>query len=365
MPEAKTVKKEDKIAEEILISKGVSSEAQKELSPFRRFLSSSVSWVIAFEALLILIFGLLSPSGTFFTWANIFNIALNSSQIIILSVALIFVIASGSFDLSVGMNLIMTSIIGARVFKAVAGTVDQINNGEYPHMAIAIILGIAAAAVAGMAGGMLNGVFVTKLKLPAFIGTLASMYIFQGTAMVISNGSAEKGLPRAFQVYFGHKKLFGLIPYPFILAIVIGLILHLLMQYTKFGLYARAIGSNEESARRAGINVNKYRLIFFIMMGFFSAIAGMLDIARFATTNPSGHMTDGMMAIIAVVMGGTSLQGGVAKVDGAVLAALIPVTLQIGMIILRINSYYQMIAIGAFLVLAVYLDNKRGAKWQE
>ncbi|NCB30999.1 MAG: ABC transporter permease, partial [Clostridia bacterium] len=226
----------------------------------------------------------------------------------------------------------------------------------------AIILGILFAVLVGMAGGALNAFTISSLKLPAFIATLASMYIFQGIAMVICNGAQEVNLPRTFQMYFGHAKLFGYIPYQVIAAVLIGVILHLIMRYTQFGLHVRATGSNRESARRAGINVTKITLQVYLLTGALAAIAGCFDIARFATTNPSGHQTDGMMAIMAAVMGGTSMKGGIASVLGAMLATLIPVSLSIGMVVLNINSFYQLVVTGIFLIIAVYVDYIRNMR---
>lgn len=351
-----------KSVDEILHSKGVSSIAQKEKTPLQHFFGSSLAFVIILEFLICVFFGLLSPKGTFLTITNMMNILHNSSQMVILAVGLTFVISSGYFDLSVGMNLILASIVGAKVFKLLAGTTAQVTSGVYPNMVIALVVGIGAAIVIGMLGGVLNAFFTSKMKLVPFIATLATMYIFQGIAMVVCNGAQEKSLPRGFQTYFGHAKLFGVIPYQVILAVVVGLILHLVMKYTRFGLYVKAMGSNRESARRAGINIVVNSFKIFILMGALAGIAGCFDIARYATTNPSGHTTDGMMAIMAVVMGGTSMKGGIASVLGSVLATLIPVTLQIGMVILGVNSYYQLIVTGLFLVLAVYVDYIRNMK---
>lgn len=362
MSNTNNVDESKKKAEELLHSKGVSSDAQKEKSKISKFFSSSLAFVIILELLIIAFFGILSPKGTFLSINNLFNIALNASQMIILAVGLTFVISSGHMDLSVGMNLILSSIVAAKVFKMVAGTTSQITSGEYPNMALATVLAILSAILVGMLGGVLNAFIVSKLKLPPFIATLASMYIFQGIAMVISNGAQEKNLPRAFQTYFGHAKLFGYIPYQVLMAILIGVILHLVMKYTRFGMYVKAIGSNRESSRRAGINVTKTIFKIYMLMGALVGIAGCFDIARFATTNPSGHQTDGMMAIMACVMGGTSLKGGIASVFGGVLAALIPISLQIGMVVLGINSFYQLVVTGIFLILAVYVDYIRNMR---
>lgn len=362
--EAKLEPKRDgnQSVDEILLSKGVSSTAQKDKTPLQMFIGSSMAFVIAMEALLILVFGLVSAPGTFMTVSNIMNILMNSAQMVILAVGLTFVISSGYFDLSVGMNLILCSVAGAKVFKLVAGSAAQISSGQYPHMAAGILAGIVAAVVVGMIGGAFNAFTTSKLQLVPFIATLASMYILQGIAMVICNGAQEKLLPRAFQTYFGHARLFGVVPYQVIAAIIIGILLHFIMKYTRFGLHVRAMGSNRESARRAGIDINRNTFKIYMMMGALAGVAGLFDVSRFATTNPSGHTTDGMMAIMAVVMGGTSMKGGIASVNGTMLAVLIPVTLQIGMIVLGINSFYQLIAIGIFLIIAVYMDYIRNMR---
>ena len=180
--------------------------------------------------------------------------------------------------------------------------------------------------------------------------------------MVICNGAQEKNLPRIFQTYFGHRRLFGIVPYQAILAIVLGVMFAFIMKYTKFGLHTRAIGSNRESARRAGIKVELTCFKIYMLMGALAGVAGCFDVARYSTTNPSGHVSDSMMAIMAAVMGGTSMKGGIASVTGTMLAVLIPVSLQAGMIILGMNSYIQLIVTGLFLILAVYVDYVRNLK---
>ena len=362
--EEKDVKKtaEQKTADEILHSKGVSSTEQKGATALQNFLGSSIAFVIVLELAIIIFFGVLSRPGTFLTLDNFMNILLNSSQMVILAIGLTFVIASGHMDLSVGMTLILTSIIGAKVFKAVASTPELLAVGEYPHLGAGIICGIGAALICGALCGALNAFTTSKLKLVPFIATLASMYIFQGTAMVICNGAQEKNLPRIFQTYFGHRRLFGIVPYQAILAIVLGVIFAFIMKYTKFGLHTRAIGSNRESARRAGIKVELTCFKIYMLMGALAGVAGCFDVARYSTTNPSGHVSDSMMAIMAAVMGGTSMKGGIASVTGTMLAVLIPVSLQAGMIILGMNSYLQLIVTGLFLILAVYVDYVRNLK---
>ena len=349
----------DKKIIEQLESGGISSIAQDEVKGFKKFMRTSTFWVICFEIFLILFFGFLSEDHVFFKLNNLLTVALNASQMIILAIGVTFLISAGEFDLSVGTNLILSSTISAKVLKAIAGTPEQIASGQYPNLVEGVIVAILVAVLVGIAGGLINGLLVTKLKLPAFIATLSTMFAFWGIALVISNGAQEVGIPRQLQYSFGHKKLLELIPYPLILALIIAAILFLIMKYTKFGLYTRAIGSSQESARRAGIKVDLYRICIYMLVGGLTAVGGFIDLARFATTNPQGHQTDGLMAVMAVVMGGTSMAGGNASIGGTVLASLVPVMLQMGMIVLKISSFYQMIATGIFLIIAVYIDQRR------
>ena len=131
------------------------------------------------------------------------------------------------------------------------------------------------------------------------------------------------------------------------------------MRLTGFGLRTVAIGSSREAAVRAGVAVDRHLVKLFVMMGLLVGIAGLLDVARFATTNVAGHQTDALAAIAAVVIGGSSLFGGVASVGGTILGTLIPVSLATGLVIMRVESFYQLIAVGIILILAVYWDQRR------
>ena len=292
---------------------------------------------------------------------TLFTVGLNASQILILAVGATVQLASKNMDLSVGTNLILTSTLAAKILKLVAGTPEQIMAGQYPNLTMAIVAAVAASIIFGGLFGMINGIVVTKLKMEAFIATLATMMVYWGISLVITQGASEVGIPRALQLNFGHKKLFELIPYPLLVALIISGLMWLMMRYTRFGLYTCAIGSSKESSVRSGIVTDNYIIAIFILVGILAGIAGFFDLARFATTNPQGHQTDGLMAITAAVMGGTSLSGGRASIPGAMLGALIPTIIQTGLVIMGVGAFYQMIATGIFLVIAVYLDQKRYA----
>jgi len=337
----------------------LSSIEQAEQSTLRKLTQSSVFWVFIVIVVLVLIFGLFTPNNVFFQINTLFTVGLNASQMLILAVGATVLLASQNMDLSIGTNLILTSTLAAKVLKYVAGTPEQIMSGVYPNLGWAIVAALVVTVLVGGILGLINGLIVTKLKIPAFIATLATMMIYWGISLVLTQGASEVGIPRALQLGFGHAKLFDLIPYPLLVALVINLIFLFIMKFTRFGLYACAIGSSSESSLRSGINNDKYVIIIFAIVGVLAGIAGFFDLTRFATTNPQGHQTDGLMAITAALLGGTSLNGGRASIGGAMLGAMIPVILQTGLVIMGIGAFYQMIATGIFLIIAVYLDYKR------
>ena len=339
----------------------LSSIEQKDLTIIQTVLSSTAFWILVILVILIAIFGYLTPNNVFLKPGTLFTVGLNASQMLILAVGATIQLASKNMDLSVGTNVILTSTLAAKILKMVAGTPEQIMAGSYPNLGMAIVAAVAASILFGGLFGMLNGLIVTKLKMEAFIATLATMMVYWGISLVITQGASEVGIPRALQLGFGHKKLFDMIPLPLVVALIISGIMWLMMRYTKFGLYTCAIGSSKESAERSGINTDLYVVSIFVLVGVLAGIAGFFDLARFATTNPQGHQTDGLLAITAAVMGGTSLKGGRASIPGAMLGALIPTIIQTGLVIMSVGAFYQMIATGIFLVIAVYLDQKRYA----
>ncbi len=144
-----------------------------------------------------------------------------------------------------------------------------------------------------------------------------------------------------------------------IVVLIISAALWYTLRATRFGLYTLAIGSSREAAERAGIHSRRHILVLFIMMGSLAGVAAMLDLTRFATTNIGGHQTTALAAIAAVVIGGTSLFGGRATIAGSMVASLIPVILGTGLVILGVPSFYQLIVVGAILIAAVFIDQRR------
>lgn len=333
--------------------------AETRLTIADRLFRATAFWIGVALVVIVVVFGLITPDHAFLRPSNLLTIGLNAAQTMIVAVGMTYLIGAGQLDLSVGSNLILSSVIAANTIVLVAGTPDQVARGVYPNFALAVVAGTVVGIVTGAVYGLVNGLLVTRLHITSFIVTLATGGMGLGIALVLSGGGNVADIPRDLQLGFGSAKLFDLIPYPLILALVIAGVLWAVMRLTGFGLRTVAIGSSREAAVRAGLSVDRHVLELFVLQGALVGIAALLDITRFATTNVSGHQTDALAAIAAVVIGGSSLFGGLASIGGTVLGTLIPVSLATGLVIMQVPSYYQLIAVGIILIAAVYWDQRR------
>jgi ribose transport system permease protein len=159
--------------------------------------------------------------------------------------------------------------------------------------------------------------------------------------------------------------VFGQIPWLVVIALAVAIVFGIVLAMTRFGRHTYAIGSNEEAARRAGINVDRHLIAVYGLAGTLAGLAGYMSLARFATTTIGGHATDNLNAIAAVVIGGTSLFGGIGTILGTVFGVFIPVVLQNGFIIVGVQAFWQQVAVGAVLIVAVYLDQLRRARQRQ
>ena len=326
---------------------------------FYTTLHSSPARVGLVVVIMVLAFGWLSPNRAFFRVDNLFSVALNASLSMLMAAAMTFLLAARELDLSIGTNLVFCSVIAARTITYLGGSPEEVATGHYPYLSWAILAGIFAALAAGCLFGLVNGLLVTRLGINSFIVTLATMGIGLGVALVLSGGRNVPYLPRTLQLDFGIRKLFGVLPAPLALVLCLCAILWFLLRFTRFGLYTLAVGSSREAAERAGIEIRSHILKLFMLMGLICGVAALLDISRFGSTNIEGHQTENLRAIAAVVIGGTSMFGGVATVAGSMIGSLIPVILGTGLVILRTDPFYQLILVGLLLIVAVYLDQRR------
>lgn len=326
----------------------------------RRVPTNTAFWVAVVNVLLILFFGFLSRNYAFFSAGSFQNIAFSVSQVLLIAGGAAFVLGAGQLDVSFGANLVLCSVIGGRVLIMVTGA-DAFGTPTRAPILVGAIASLAAAMAAGACVGLVNALVITRLRVNSFIATLAMLGIATGLAYIIAKGSDLPNIPPGLQTGFGLRKIAGL-PIVFFVVLLVMTVLWVVIRWTRFGLRTLAIGSSPSAARRAGIDTSAHLVRLFILVGALCGAAGWLDLSRLATTNISGHQVDALAAISGVVIGGTALFGGVVSIWGAVMGALLTVILQLGLVTIGLGSFYQLIAVGLFLIAAVAIDEARKAR---
>jgi ribose transport system permease protein len=284
-------------------------------------------------------------SPYFLTIGNILNILLATSTIGILAIGATFVICSGGIDLSLGSVMGLSGVAGASLAV----------NWSAPAS-----LAIVACLVAGTLAGLVNGILITRALMPPFIVTLGMLGVARGLALVIANGRVFYGLPDRL-TYIGQGRPFGL-PMPVIILLVTALVCHCILAYSRFGRHTLAMGDNEGATRAAGINVDRQRLILYSLSGGLAGLAGLVFAARINSGDPTAGNSYELTAITAAIIGGTNLFGGRGSILGTIIGALIMGVLQNGLNLLAVQAYYQQMAIGGVLILAVFLDQYQARK---
>jgi ribose transport system permease protein len=310
------------------------------------FLSTPSMWTYVVLIVLVLAFSILS-NGTFGTFANLRNVVLDGSLLMVVAVGMTAVIITGGIDLSVGAVTIFGSVAASQVMLAMGG--DSV---------MVLLAGFVAATIVGIAWGMVNGVLVSYGRIPPLIATLGTLGMATGLALVITNGINARSVPLPLVEVIGNGSILG-VPWLVIIAAIVSVLGITYLNKTKAGLYLYAIGSSSEAAMRAGVRVRANLVSVYAIAGGLAGLAGYLYLARFATTQLSGHTTDNLQAIAAVVLGGTSLFGGRGGISGTIAGVLIPAVLNNGLVILGVQPFWQQFAIGLVLVLAVFSDYLR------
>jgi len=302
-------------------------------------------WSFVVLVVLVALFGALRPDA-FLTPFNLRSVATDASSYLVIAVGMTFVITIGGIDLSVGSVL---------VFSGVASLKVMLWLGSDPWTTC--LAGAAVAVAAGAAWGLVNGLVTTRGRISPLIATLGTFATAQGLAFLLAGGQDMHGVPQALADSLGFGSLFG-VPWPVVLALGVAAIGGFAMSQTRFGRYTCAVGSNEEAARRAAVDVDRHVVKVYVLSGLLSGLAGYVSLARFQTTTLNGHSTDMLLAILAVVIGGTSLLGGVGTVLGTVIGVTIPSVLSAGFVILGLEPFWQQVALGIALVVVVVVDQR-------
>jgi ribose transport system permease protein len=220
------------------------------------------------------------------------------------------------------------------------------------------VLGFAVSIACGILFGCVNGLAIAYLGINPLIATLGTAGIGTGIALVITNGGDVSGLPPQLQQDIGLKTIAD-IPLPAFVAILLAVVVFLMIRFTRFGMRSLAMGSSRAAAERSGINVRQHALRLTMLAGAFAGLAGFIDIARFGATTTSGHTNDALGALTAVIIGGTLLEGGRVSIIGAIWGTGLAVILQEGLVVIGVQAFYQLIAVGAVLIVAVSVDRFR------
>ena len=316
-----------------------------------RAFSTNAAWIFLLLVALMFVFNFLAP-GKFLTEFNVRSMAENVAVLLVIAVGETFVMATGGIDLSVGYVLLFSGVTSAQVMNW---------GGKHPTSSgwDVVLLGLVVAIGSGFAWGVLNGFIVAKAKVPALIATLGTLGMSWGLAEIFSNGQDLRYLPKIIADMGASRLIFDKVPLVVIVAVLIAATGAVFLSLTRFGRYTLAIGSNQEAARRAGINVDRHLIAVYALSGMLAGFAGFMSLAIFTTTTISGHANDNLQAIAAVVIGGTSLAGGVATIAGTTIGVCIPMVLFSGFTILGYQSFWRDVAVGAVLILAVYADQLR------
>jgi len=278
-------------------------------------------------------------SDNFFNSYNVMNILRQASVYAIMGTGMTFVILTGGIDLGQGSVLALAAVVCAMIINATGN----------------MWLGIAAAIGVGIIIGLVNGVMIAYVKLPAFIMTLGSLYMIRGVTLYITNSTQVniKGA-QAFK-FIGQGFLFG-VPFPVYIFIVVGILAIFFLSFTATGRHIFAVGSNVVSARLSGIKAEKILVIAYGLSSVCVALAGIVYLARLTAAQPTAGEGYELESIAAAVVGGTSLAGGEGGVLGTLIGAVIIAVIRNGLVIIGVGSYFTKIVVGLIIVLAVTLD---------
>jgi ribose transport system permease protein len=326
----------------------MSAAARMPGTGLRRVLAAiGVQNVSLLLALALLVAAIGVQNGNFFYTSNIETIGTTVAIVGILAVVQTIVMLLGGLDISVGSQAGLTSVVSAMVFTASGSAVA----------------GIAAALALGLLTGLLNGCVIIYGRVNAVIATLATFAAYRGLANLISNGRAQgyTGVNALF-VYLARGDILG-IPVLIWILLLVALLAQLMLHYTDIGRNIYAVGGNATAARLAGIALNRYILGVYVLVGLVAAVAGVLLTARTGSGQPtSGSQGLELQSITAAALGGCSLHGGKGTIVGTMLAVVLLGVLANGLVILDVNSFWQDIAQGFLLVVAVVIQQRRSGE---
>lgn len=314
----------------------------------RRLITANETWTIIALVLIVSFFTAKAPH-TFLTVNDFSLIAQNTSPLLVMAVGQTFVILTAGIDLSVGSVLVLASVVADEYYIHHGGS-----SGGWLTVFIGTVIGVAT----GAGWGSLQGLLISKAKIPPLIATLGGYGAALGVSYLITGGQDLGSPPSPLKNTIGLGNVAG-VSWLIVISFLVTLVFGLILAYTRFGRYTYAIGSNPEAGRRVGIAVDRHLIKVYALAGALSGLAGLMSLAFNDGTTLTGHATDNLTVITGVVLGGASLFGGRGSMLGTFIGIFIPQVLNTGLEIIGLNEYWQQVAIGIVLVGAVYLDQFR------
>jgi inositol transport system permease protein len=254
-----------------------------------------------------------------------------------------YVILTGGIDLAVGSLLAFAAISGAFLMQALGG-----------DFFMGWLVAMLAACAVGTMAGYLHGKVVTRFGVPAFIVTLGGLTVWRGATLIVNDGAPVSGFNEGFR-WWGRGDVLG-VPVPVLVFLVVALVGYITLRYTRYGRQVYAVGGNPEAARLSGLCVQSVVLSVYVITGFLAGLAGFLLSARLGSAEAVAGTGYELRIIASVVIGGTSLFGGLGGVGGTIVGALLIGVLINGLVIMNVSAYYQQVVIGIIIVLAVGFD---------
>ncbi|KFC83929.1 ABC transporter permease [Buttiauxella agrestis] len=291
--------------------------------------------------LLVIFFSFSSPF--FFNTENIMTIALQTSVIGIMAIGVTYVIITSGIDLSLGSVVAFSGVVV----------------GLCASYSMPLIVCVVAGMLAGGLCGCINGFLVTRATIPPFIATLGLMMSVRGINMVMTDGRAIYFSDYPMFKMLAQGRLFDVLPYPVFYLLIIALVAAWILKKTVIGRYVYAVGSNEVAAHLSGIKVQRVKIFVYAFCGLLTGIAGVILASRLNSGQPTVGVGYELEAIAAVVIGGTSLMGGVGTIGGTIIGAFIMSVLKNGLNLMGVSQFWQMVAMGIVVIAAVYLDTLR------
>jgi len=300
-------------------------------------------------ALLIMVILLSAVSPEFRTADNLLNNARNLSFVGIVALGQAMVMITGGIDLSAGSIWGVTAVTTAALMEQGWPTVLAVGAG----------LGLAALF------GLFNGLCVTKLRMPAFVPTLATMSIARALALVITRGKSVNDFRPEGDPFFGlgGGDTFGL-PNPFLLFLVLAALAWVVLDRTVFGRQLYAVGGNERAGRLSGLEVDRLKISVYVISAVTAGVAGVVEVSYLSSAIANQGLGKELSVIAAAVIGGTALTGGEGTVLGVLVGTVILEVLRNGLVLLGTDAYWQGIFVGAVIILAVFIDQLRKGLWR-